>query len=336
LGGGHGHVLRGLALLTRLGEGTLLGPARLAPWAEAFGVAYASPPEPLERESLTAFLGSLGAPDLFLVDVFPRGLLGELEDLKGRAGASWLVTRRVRPAFYLHPPVRAALEAFERVIWTEDPPPGLEGLGVVSRPGESNADRRAVRLPPLLLAPPPLTRAAARARLGVGDHEPLVLALGAGARVTQARLHRLLVEQAARLRARLVFVSDELEAEPQDSARGTQGAPILTQAFPTAPLLPAADVVVSAGGYHAFHEVRAAAVPAVFLPQWRRYDDQWARVRDCLVADDPSSLERALRAVLHEGGAEPLTPPPLAQPEAGAEELARLVLERLGTTRRAR
>jgi hypothetical protein len=308
--------------LTRLGEGTLLGPPRLAPWAEKLGVTYASPKEPLEAASLAAFLRGLDPPDLLLVDVFPRGLLGELEGLRGRARASWLVTRRVRPAYYLHPPVRAAFFAFERVIWTEDPPPGLDGLGTVSSLGAPVEDARAARLPPLLLAAPPLTRAEARARLGIGDHEPLVLALGAGPRETQARLHRLLVKQATSLRARLVFVSDELEM-------GAHHGPSLARAFPAAPLLAAADVVVSAGGYHAFHEVRAAGVPAVFLPQWRRYDDQSARVRDCLVAEDPTSLERAVRAVLHEGGAEPATPPPLAQPEAGAEELARLVRERL-------
>lgn len=319
-------MLRGVALLTRLGEGTLLGPARLAPWAEKLGVAYAPPPEPLEKRSLAAFLGSLGAPDLLLVDVFPRGLLGELEGLRGRAGAPWLVTRRVRPAFYLHPPVRAALESFERVIWTEDPPSGLEGLGAVSSPGAADKEGQTTRLPPLLLAPAPLTRAEARARLGIQDRESLVLALGTGPRETQARLHRLLVELTSRLRARLVFVSDELEV-------GTRDACSVVRAFPAAPLLPAADVVVSAGGYHAFHEVRAAGVPAVFVPQWRRYDDQAARVRGCLVADDPPSLERAFRAVLHEGGAEPATPPPLVQPEAGAEGLARLVRARLWTKR---
>ena len=101
------------------------------------------------------------------------------------------------------------------------------------------------------------------------------------------------------------------------------------RAFPAAPLLPAADVVVSAGGYHAFHEVRAASVPAVFLPQWRRYDDQGERVRGGVVAADPPALERALRSVLHEAGAGRATLPPLEHPEAGAEELARLVRERL-------
>jgi hypothetical protein len=37
-GGGHGHALRGLALLERLGYGTLAAPARLAGWAKARGV----------------------------------------------------------------------------------------------------------------------------------------------------------------------------------------------------------------------------------------------------------------------------------------------------------
>jgi hypothetical protein len=317
-------VLRGLALLSRLGHGTLLGPSRLAPWAEKLGVDYAAPPEPVRKGALAGFVASLDAPDLLLVDVFPRGLLAELEELKARAGACWLVTRCVRPAYYLHPPVRAALESFEKVVWTEEPSPGLDELRAIPSPGASLPNARAVRVPPLLLAPPLLSRAEARARLGIGESQPLVLAVGAGSPAAQARLHRLLLEQTARLAARLVFVSDELEVEGRDEDS-------VLRAFPAAPLLPAADVVVSAGGYHAFHELRAASVPAVFLPQWRRYDDQEARVRGCVTAGDPSVLERALHSVLFEDAASRARLPPLPHPEAGAEELARLVRARLGS-----
>ena len=39
-------------------------------------------------------------------------------------------------------------------------------------------------------------------------------------------------------------------------------------------------VTLIAGGYHAFHETRRAGVPTIYIPQRRRYDDQWWRVRD--------------------------------------------------------
>ena len=71
-----------------------------------------------------------------------------------------------------------------------------------------------------------------------------------------------------------------------------------TRAFPAASLLPAADVVVSAGGYHAWHEIMASGVPAVFLPQRRQYDSQHRRVRGCPVAETPMQLERMIRDLL--------------------------------------
>jgi len=130
-GGGHGHVLRGLAVLSRLGRGTLLGPLAHAPWAAALGVAYVSPPAAGARE----WFAGCPAPALLVVDVFPRGVVGELTPLLERAPAAWLVARRVREDYYLHAPVRAALESrYERVLWCETPPPVLAGLAVPATP----------------------------------------------------------------------------------------------------------------------------------------------------------------------------------------------------------
>jgi UDP:flavonoid glycosyltransferase YjiC (YdhE family) len=272
------------------------------------GVASISPPEPMGPESLRRFLAGIASPALLLVDVFPRGLLGELDELRHGAGSAWLVTRRVRPAYYRHPPVREALLGYARVFWTEEPPQELEN----AFPAE--------RLRPLLLALPPLRRREARARLGVRPKERLILAVGAGGQETQARLHRLLVLQARRLSARLVFLSRVL---PEGGS--------VTHVFPAAPLLPAADVIVAAGGYHSFHEARAAGRPSVFLPQWRRYDDQEARVRSGLVARSPESLERALRAILNGRPPQRARLPRLLHPEKGATTLARLVEEALGS-----
>jgi len=196
LGGGHGHVLRGLAVLSRLGHGTLLGPPALAPWAAALGVEYRSPP--------ADWFAVCPAPALLVVDVFPRGVVAELMPLLERAPAAWLVARRVREDYYLHPPVRAAIESrYERVLWCEAPPPALTGLAVDT-----------ARLPPILLRPPALERDEARRRLGVGPEEPLILALGSGDVERQRRLCRLLGKIAGRQGAALRFVSGELAPAP--------------------------------------------------------------------------------------------------------------------------
>jgi hypothetical protein len=272
MGGGHGHVLRGLAVLERLGYGTLIGPPRLAGWARAAGVEYLSPPS----DGADRWLSALPRPDLLLVDVFPRGAVAELLPLLERVPA-WLVARAVRPAFYRHVPVAAAIESrYERIVWTEPPPEGLEALGVPSAGCE-----------PVLFFREPLEREAARAALGVGAAERLILALGSGEASRQERLCGLLGRIAARLPAELRFISDELAA----------GGPVV-HLFPAARYLAAADVVVTAGGYHAFHETRAAGVPTVYVPQRRQYDDQHHRVRGCPVASDPAGLERAVRALI--------------------------------------
>ena len=279
LGGGHGHVMRGLAVLSRLGGGTLVGPAALRPWAAALVVAYVSPPDGHE----IWWVGTQPVPDLLIADVCPRGVVGELTPWLG-PGPTWLVTRRVAPGYALREPVRAALEAcIERVLWCEEPPAALAALAVTQ-----------TRVPPVLLRPRALSRAEARRRLGVSDDRPLILALGSGEAVRQARLCRLLEKISARADGTLRFVSTELAPVPP-----------AVRLFPAAAWLEAADVVVSAAGYHAFHETVAAGVPTVFVPQRRRYDDQWWRARGATVAGDPAALETAIARLLREGGRQP-------------------------------
>ena len=313
LGGGHGHALRGLAVLSRLAAGApgsaarapidaaLLAPAAFAPWAGALGVEHRAPPE----ADLRGWIERLSVPDLLLVDVFPRGVTADLLPLLGRAPV-WLVSRRVRPDYYLHRDVRGAIEAhFERVLWTEAPAEPLRALRVPQRD-----------LPPVLLAMPPLPRAEARRRLGAAGDRALVLGIGSGEPEQQTRLCRLLGKIAARAGADLRFVSAEL-------GDGAGGDRTLVRAFPAATLLPAADAVVSAAGYHAFHEAMAQGAPAVFVPQRRRFDDQAWRARDALVATDPPGLEAAVRRLLREGWRRPRA---LGE---GAALLARLVERRV-------
>ena len=303
LGGGHGHVLRGLAVLSRLGHGALVGPPALAPWAATLGVEYVTP-------ASARWFAEVEPPEIVITDVFPRGVIAELTPLLERATAAWLVARRVREDYYLHPPVRAAIESrYERVLWCETPPPALAGLRVpVSR------------VDPVLLRPPALARTEARRRLGVGADEPLILALGSGEAERQRLLCRLLAKIATRLGAALRFVSSDLAAWP----------PVVAL-FPAAAYLEAADVVVTAAGYHAAWETALAGVPTVFVPQARAYDDQGWRARErtrggvpaCEVAGDPAVLETAIARLLRGGGRRS------ADVGDGAAALARLIERRV-------
>lgn len=297
LGGGHGHVLRGIAVTRALGYGEVIGPARAAPWASTLGVAYRPAPD----RGLREWIGSLPAPALLLVDVFPRGVLGELPPfLEGTP--AWLVSRWVQPAYYRHAGVRAVIESrYERLLWAETPAEGLRSLKVP-----------ATDVGPVLLDLPRLSREEARRSLGVGEDTRLLLALGSGDRERQRLLHRLLGKVAARTGTELRFISDVLE----------EGVDVVAR-FPAAPLLAAADVLVTAAGYHAVHEARAAGVPTVYLPQRRRFDDQFRRVEGERVASGPGELERAVHTLLgqeHVGG---------GPPRDGAGRVARLVQRRV-------
>jgi hypothetical protein len=273
LGGGHGHVVRGLAVLGRVGGGAMIGPARLAAWAQALHVEMLSPPAQ-SRAAVTRWLAKLPDPELIVVDTFPTGVASELGAFLARAPV-WLVARRVRPSFYLEPRNRALIEKrCERLIWVEPPPEELRRLRV-----------RQSTLPAVLLETDLWTRAHARAALMAPEAKPLIVAIGSGDPEGQRRMLRLLLKLGARLGAEVRFVSAELPADAH-----------VRRMFPVTPCLPAADVVIAAGGYHAVHEIAACGSPAVFVPQKRRYDDQFARVSGLAVARNPVDLERLIRA----------------------------------------
>lgn len=275
LGGGHGHAVRGLALLRRLRElrpessGLLLAPTRLAGWAQDEGVSCAHPPPDPGKAVLSAWAAEAAerfAPDLVLVDYFPRGVLGELGDAFFSGRRAWLVSRLGRPDYYLAPEVREAVDArYEGVLWGEEPPKALRGLG-----------RQSARPGPILIRRPEecLGREEARRELGAGPHGRLVLLLG------EPKLERVTAKALARIGGGSLRV----------------GAP-----FPAMRLLRAADAVVCAAGYHAFHEARALGAPAVFVPQDRLYDEQDLRAAGARTARSPEELEAGLRAALAEG-----------------------------------
>jgi len=314
--------VRGLAVLGRLGArapsilGTLLAPARFRHWARVEGVPLRSPPEDArQRPSLACWLSKVLAelrPHLLLVDVFPRGLLGELgAALAPGAPTAWLVARRVQPDYYLQPQVRRMIEErYARLLWCEGADARLRVLNV-----------RQQDVAPVLIRSPSqlLSRGAARSRLGVAPRAPLVLAVGTGPVDRQADLLRLLLKVRARLWPQTPFELRVLSTEL--AARMEDGWQVLS-VFPALPLLPAADLLVLAAGYHAVHEAHIAGVPAVFVPQPRRYDDQFGRAAPLPKLSAPEDVEAAVRAALCARAA-PLAAPPAGD---GAAQVADAIL----------
>lgn len=264
LGGGHGHFHRSLALARALGEA--VDPLFVLPERlKGFcPLPCRCPPDPQSLSDWLAAVLDDVRPDLLLVDVFPRGVLADLPE------GPWkkvLVTRWVHPRYYLSPPVLAALRGYDLVLASEPLHPDLlEALGPVHR------------IEPLILRQPDRTLNLPR---------PTVLALGSGPQHLQQRLqHRL---QALSAVHGFWLRWSSMTNDPT--------------LYPAAAWFRDADLVVSAAGYQTFYEVVEAGVPALFLPQKRKTDDQAGRAEGrlgvtpptpCRVARTPSELEREL------------------------------------------
>ena len=87
--------------------------------------------------------------------------------------------------------------------------------------------------------------------------------------------------------------------------------------------LAGADLVIGACGYNLCHEAAALGVPALFVPQPRLYDDQFARAADRRVARSPEEMEEQIGDALA-GLRAPRPAPAFAN---GAEAVARLLAE---------
>lgn len=311
-GGGHGHGVRALGLVAGLRsahpsvEVILLAPDRFSDWARTRGVELVSPPQAATRSgpALAEWLdGRLKQfePGGLVVDVFPRGVLGEFSLTPGLPPRA-LIGRYIDPRYYQA--VAEELSRYHRIIWVEPPPEAL------SLEGEH------VRVEPLVLTERILERAVARRELGLPREGPAVLVLGTGTARDQLRLL-----EALRFVEHLCFFSTRLSPDGRVLGR-----------FPAAQWLRAADVVIAGGGYQSYYEVVQAGVPAVFLPGRRQLDDQARRVLGHLgyppraafrVVSRPELLEQAVTELLKEPTAEPIV-------FRGGEQAAHHVLEALG------
>ena len=225
----------------------------------------------------------------------------------------------------------------------------LAGFDLVLEPGElaGEVDRGATvqqralvhRLDPILLLDPveQIGREAARAELGIpAGVTAALLNLGAG------NINRLdddvaviVGELARRPDVHLVAAQSLIAARalPIDPARITR-----LETYPLGRVLAAFDLCIAAPGYNSFHELLAAAVPTLFVPnESTALDDQsgraaWAAGRGlCLTArpGDAAGLRAALAAALDPAVRQRLRERCLALPHAdGARQAAELIAAR--------
>jgi len=257
LGGGRGHATRSRLLASWFPPGTqvhFLLPERLRAWSHGLEVSFCGP------EDLGAFVAERLAylkPDLFVVDAFPRGVLGELAALEFPC-AAWLVARWLKPAYAQRPEVVVALDRYQAVLGCERTPWDVPVLGAV-------------------VSDPP------------GRCQPCsLLWLGSGPLEEQQRLADFCHAQGA------VLAAPDLGQARSDVSE----------------LLAGADLVISAAGYNAYHEIVQSGAPAIFWPQARLYDQQELRAQGQLglptrawtrCVGNWSELEAALEDYRREG-----------------------------------
>lgn len=280
-----GHATRAAAILRqlrRLGGASFLAltNARLPLPFEREGIPFLhftdNAPDAL-RAQVPPAIADL-APHVLVVDVFPHGIVGELTDVLPKLSCrKLLVYRHVREPFAAK--MREAMSHFDCALLAEEPPTPLPCP--------------VVPCCPLLLrnAEELLPRAEAKARLGVAEDETVVLGVSSDDAEWTRDFFALLDKIWRRLKPQAQW---RFAALPSPRHPITSSPPLHVGHYPLIELFNGVDVIIGASGYNLFHEAQACGVEAIFLPQPRRYDDQFWRAREATVARSPEELERLL------------------------------------------
>ena len=271
LGGGLGHLTRALALgraAIRRGHRVRIlasSPLATAIPAEAelaeMGELRLLDPSQEKSRLRQQVLDELatGAPDLVVVDTFPRGLLGELASLLEKPPWAWaLVHRDLSPRYVTWADLRGSLDSCPLVILPGEAGPLADHPRVLETSPWLIRDHHEL-----------LSRSDARRRLGVeaGDSRPLVAVVGSG-RPEELDEAAAIAQQ---LRSHLgshAIVRPVIASAPPDQ-----------RIWPLLELMAGVDVVVGSGGYNTVNEARATGRPLVALARERLYDRQAQRLQ---------------------------------------------------------
>lgn len=274
LGGGLGHLQRSLSLAkaaaTRGHSATILSnsPAygRICDRIQFAGVRVVQLPS--DKSLVTEVRRWLQRDDhdVFVVDTFPRGVLGELPDMEWRMPAC-LVHRDLKVAYATRPDVVGCVPRFDLMLC-----PGERG------PLEH---RRVIETVPwvLLDAGELLARREARVELGCMDSRPVVVVCDTADPAESAGLG---------------YLAKQLSRSYGDAAHVLRAD--LERTWPLMRLHLGVDLLIGAAGYNTVHEARSTRTPLRAIARERLYDCQDRRLRPDEVLDEvtlPSPITRS-------------------------------------------
>ncbi len=201
------------------------------------------------------------APKVFVVDTFPRGIVGEIADLVPLLQNPVVLIQRFLNPFYLRQFNVAAFvgQHYRLVVRIADslPPQTLS--------------QRTVDVPPMTIREArELPRAGPRSGW-------LFLEWREG---DERQPYIEVVQETARRRGKEVRVLR------------------LGEFYPAVELMTGAELVIGGGGYNLFHEAALAGTPAIFVPGRRMYDDQFGRTAGAAQARTPEALRPQLEGEL--------------------------------------
>ncbi len=323
LGGGLGHLTRAEAIHRAFRRRSnepfvVLDNCRVAARVTSPRLVLEDRPDSSALAALISALLSSLKPKALVVDAFPAGILGELASLLGQTEPVKLaVVRRLRAEWVERWNLTELVpRAYHRVLYVE---PGSELPGLEPLPS-------ARRVPPVLVREPDevLSRKEARRILDIPDETLAVAAVVS--ELTPAA--QGLLSAAARAAERATAGAAWFRVvSPQPVARFAEQR---LEHFPLMEWMRAFDVVVGGSGYHLCHETDALGVPAVLVPQVRRYDDQFARAAGRRVASSPEALEQEICRIARERRSDSAENPP-GRPSGAGEAAGEIIAALAGS-----
>jgi len=267
LGGGLGHLVRARAFLHTLGmegDAAILTASHHASDPRVIGgIEALAIPRELERDPVAcrAWIAALlekRRPDIFCIDAFPCGIVGELGGATlPHAGETWHLARLLRWDEY----ARHATDAPRLdVTWRLEPLHDEHERWL----REASAEVRDLELvdPPGVEAPPP----------ALPDDYWLVVHSGPASEVEELASYAEDLRAAERSRAPIVVATSE---PPESLPAGA----IVVSPFPASALFAKAARIVSAAGFNVVRQARPYLDKQIVMPLPRRYDDQFERAR---------------------------------------------------------
>lgn len=220
---------------------------------------------------------NLISPDIFIVDTFPAGSFNELYDVLDFGQRNVFIYRAVKAEVAADTRFQSVLGAYHKIILPCE-------NGVHDSPLSERLEERALRVNEILIRSReeiPLREQARQVFDIPPDARAVYVSTGGGGDSAAEEIFNRLYELALSL-PDIVFV---FGAGPLYRGREFHAANIRwSQRLVMMEYFRAFDAAITAGGFNSVNELMHCGIPCVFLPQERKYDDQYSRAAACAAA----------------------------------------------------